>query len=77
MLISQHISIEVKCIPTQRASTGIAALEPLEQTARVEQVLAGRTPLRWQLLRTTDDRVANGTLCLTFERAADVLPPGC
>ena len=42
----------------------------------MEEVLASPTPLARQLFVTTDDTVANGTLCLSLERTRDVFPPG-
>ena len=47
--------IEVESIPAQWASTRIARLEPLEQTRRVEEVLAGRATLGGQGLLGVDD----------------------
>lgn len=71
-----RLSIEVERISTQRASARVARLEPLEQTARVEQVLACRAALRRKLLVAANDGVANGALGLAFEGASDVLAPG-
>jgi hypothetical protein len=72
---AKPILIEVEGRPTQRTSTRIARLEPLEQAARVEHVLASLTALRRQLLVSTDDRVADCTLALPFERSSDILSP--
>ena len=76
MLLSTP-SIKIKRIPTQRTSARIARLEPLEQTTRMEQMLACRTLLRRQLLVGADDGVADGAFGLAFESASDVLAPGC
>ena len=69
------ISIEIERIPTQRTRAGIARLEPFEQAARVEQVLASRTALGWQLLVGTDDGVANRTLGVSFHCASHIPAP--
>ena len=64
--------VEVERISAKRASAGIAGLEPLEQTAGVEHVLAGRAALLRQLAVAADDAVADGALGLALERARDV-----
>ena len=66
----------IERIPTQRTRTGVAALEPLEQTARVEQVLARAAALAGQLLVRADDAVADGALGLALDGAVDVFAPG-
>ena len=65
----------VKCISTKRTATRIAALEPLEQTPAMEQILASPTPLTRQLLVRPNNTIANRTLALPFQRSLDVLPP--
>jgi hypothetical protein len=69
---SSPLLIEIKRIPAQRASASIARLEPLEQTASMEHVLARRAALLRQLSVSADDAVANRTLGLAFEGAGDV-----
>jgi hypothetical protein len=64
--------IEIKRIPAQRTSTSVARLEPLEQTASMEHMLASRAALLRQLAVAADDTVANRTLGLAFESAGDV-----
>ncbi len=70
------LSIEVESCSTQRTRTGVARLEPLEQAARMEEVLARLAALRRQLLVGRNDRVANGALGLAFQCAGHVLAPG-
>ena len=67
-----HLLIEVKRIPAQRASAGIARLEPLEQAAGVVHVLARRAALLRQLAVAADNTVADRALGLALERACDV-----
>ena len=64
--------VEVERIPAQRARAGIAGLEPLEQTAGVEHVLARRAALLRQLAVAADDAVADGALGLALHGARDV-----
>ena len=42
----------------------------------MEQILACWAALGRQLFVSTDNRVANGTFCLAFERSGNVLAPG-
>ena len=72
---STEASIETERIPAKRTSAGIARLEPLSQTARVEHVLASRTFLVRDLLVRADNRVTNGTFCLAFHCSCCVSSP--
>lgn len=65
----------IEVIPTQRTATRIAALEPPEQTAAMERILARRALLTRQLPIRTDNTVANRTLRLPLHRRRHVLPP--
>ena len=65
----------VEVIPTQRAATRIAALEPPEQTAAMKRILARRALLTRQLPVRTHDTVANRTLRLPLHRSRHVPPP--
>ena len=79
MLLTLALSkllVEIERIPAQRARARITRLEPLEQAARMEEVLARRTALRRQLLVARDDGVADRALGLALERTGDVLAPG-
>lgn len=69
--------VEIERIPAQRTRARVARLEPLEQTTRMEQILACRTLLGRQLLVGADNGVANRTFSLAFERSSDVLAPSC
>ena len=64
--------VEVERIPAERARAGIARLEPLEQTAGVEHVLARRAALLRQLAVAADDAVADGALGLALHGARHV-----
>lgn len=69
-------SVEVERVPTKRTCARITGLEPFEQAAGVEEVLARRASLGWELFVCADNRVADGTLCLALERSSYVLAPG-
>jgi hypothetical protein len=71
MILSNPL-VEIERIPAERARAGIAGLEPLEQTAGVEHVLASRAALLRQLAVAADDAVADGALGLALEGARDV-----
>jgi hypothetical protein len=72
---SDRHSHKAKSIPAKRTSTGIARLEPLGQTARVEHMLASGTLLVWRLPVGADDRITNRTLGLAFHCACGVSSP--
>lgn len=63
-----------KVVPAQWASTLVTALEPSEQTDRVESVLAGRAAFVRRLHVSGDHRVTNGTLAVSLQSALDVAP---
>lgn len=62
-----------KIVPAQRARALVAALEPPEQTHRVEGVLARRAPLVRCLHVRRNDRVADRAFALSLERSLHVL----
>lgn len=66
----------IEIIPTQRTAARVAALEPPEQTAAMERVLARRALLARQLPVRAHDAVANGALRLALHGGRHVLPPG-
>lgn len=63
-------------VPAQRTCTLVTALEPPEQTHRVEGVLASRAPFVRRLHVRRDYRITNGTLALALQRSLHV-PPEC
>lgn len=63
-------------VPAQRTCTLVTALEPPEQTHRVEGVLASCAPFVRRLHVGRDYRIANGTLTLALQRSLHV-PPEC
>lgn len=66
----------IKAIPTERATTAVAASEPAKQARTMEHILAGATPLVRRLHIRTDHRIADGALALSLKRALYVLPEG-
>lgn len=66
-----HLDI-YKVVAAQRTGALVAALEPAEQTDRVEGVLAGCAALVRSLHVGRDNRVANRTLALALQGALDV-----
>lgn len=70
-----HLYID-KIVPTQRTSTLVAALEPPEETHRVEGVLAGSAPFVRCLHVRRDNRVTDGTFALALQSALYV-PAEC
>jgi hypothetical protein len=69
---SPQLLIEIKRIPTQRASTSITGPKPLEQTASMEHMLASRAALLRQLAIPTNNTVANRTLTLALQRTRNI-----
>jgi hypothetical protein len=67
------ISTIVKRISAQWACRLVTARKPLEQTARMEKILAGLTTLIWHLLVGRNNRVADGTFGVAFQCTNDVL----
>lgn len=65
-----------KLVATQRAGTLVAALEPPEETHRVEGVLASGASLIRRLHVRRDHRVTDGTFALALQRALHVLAEG-
>ena len=63
-------------VPAQRTCALVTALEPPEQTHRMEGVLASRAPLVRRLHVRRDYRVTDGTLALALQRSLHV-PPEC
>jgi hypothetical protein len=70
--LSSPLLIEIKRIPTQRASTSITGPKPLEQTASMEHMLASRAALLRQLAIPTNNTVANRTLTLALQRTRNI-----
>lgn len=71
--ISSYIN---EIVPAQRTSALVTALEPPEQTHRVECVLAGGASLVRSLHVRRDDGVADRALTLSLQSTLDVLPEG-
>lgn len=71
---TSHLVIVIR-LSTQRTSARITALEPLEQTLVVEDLLAGRAALRGKFSRFVDDGIANCTLDVAFEGAGYIFAP--
>ena len=65
----------IEIVPTQRATARIATLEPPEQAAAMERVLARGALLTRQLPIGTNDTVANRALRLPLHRRRDIFPP--
>lgn len=63
-------------VSAQRTCALVTALEPPEQTHRMEGVLASRAPLVRRLHVGRDYRVTDGTLALALQRSLHV-PPEC
>lgn len=63
-----------KVVPTQRTRALVTALEPPEQTHRMERVLTRRAALVRRLHVRRDDTVADSALALALERPLHVLP---
>lgn len=68
----------LKQTTTHGTATAVTAVEPLEQTAAVEPVLASTARFCGErAVRHADDRVANGALDHTFKVQCDVLLEHC
>ena len=65
-----------KVVPAQRTSALVTALEPPEQTDRVECVLAGGTSLVRSLHVRRYDGVTDRALALPLQGTLDILPEG-
>lgn len=65
-----------KVVAAQRAGALVAALEPAEQTNRVERVLARCAALVRSLHIGRDHRVADRTLALALQSTLDVASEG-
>ncbi len=66
----------IEWVPTKRTAAGIAGLEPLVQTERMERILARAAALVGQLPVGADDGVADSAFGLALERAGHVAPEG-
>lgn len=60
-------------IPAKRTSILVTRRKPLEQTIRVEQVLAGHASLIGDLLGRTNNRIADGTFRMTIQGSSNIL----
>jgi hypothetical protein len=68
-----NIRTIVKWISAQRTRRLVTTCKPLEQTARMEKILASLATLIWHLLVGRNDRVADGTFGVALQCSNNIL----